>query len=76
MDITITITDEQAKLLQEHAIRNMPPGTPTDPQRFIEYVIHSTCNNLKREKIQAEMDTLTPDELEQALNVYKTIKQP
>jgi len=69
--VTLDLTDEQIKLMQEHAIRNLPPGASTDIKSYLEFIVKSTTASLKREKIQAEIDQMTPEEVEAAIKEYK-----
>jgi len=69
--VILDLTDEQIRLMEEHAVRNLPPGQSTDVKSYLEFIVRSTTTNLRREKIQAVIDQMAPEEIEAAIEEYK-----
>lgn len=68
MEVKVNITMEQSRLMIENAIRNFPESVPRNIKSVLEFIIKSTTDNDRRQRLRAQADDLSLDELDALLN--------
>ena len=64
MDITITMTDEEAEEFIDMAYKQFPEDVVKQPKEILEFIIKSNTQHNKRDKLQKKFDKLTNKELD------------